>query len=159
MSERRTSKATPSWVALALGAAMTMASNTANAGGFSVLTGSRGAQTTDLPSPVRGLKAIYATKAGTEFTLGVVDISVGKRVSLKGGLHFSLGGFLGFDGSNKAAGPGIYGAFAYDIVCFGACVTFDYTQQIGFNARRQYSDPAGPVFSNFAFRVGVSLWN
>jgi len=146
-------------LALALVSASTLVSLHAQAGGFSLLTGTRGAQTTDVPSPLIGLKGIYASKSGTEFALGILDASIGKRWSLKSGLHFSLGGFVGYDIFSQGAGPGVYGAVAYDLVCLGACLTFDYTQQLGFNARRQYSAPAGPVFSSFAFRVGVSLWN
>jgi hypothetical protein len=145
--------------ALVLATALTLGRSPAQANGFSLLVGNRGAQTTDVPSPTLSLKALYATKAGTEFALGVFDASLGKRWSLKSGLHFSAGGFVGFDVFSQAAGPGIYGAVAYDLVCLGACLTFDYTQQLGFNARRRYSDPRGPVFSTFAFRAGISLWN
>ncbi len=130
----------------------------ARAEGFSLLVGNRGATTTDVPDAVLGLKLIYVSKGNTEMVIETLGFGIGKRASLKSGLHFSGGGAFTYEPQSGAAGPALTGALAYDLLCLGTCITAEFTQQIGYNVLPRASWVRRPVFSTFAFRMGVSAW-
>lgn len=91
----------------------------------------------------------YITAGLTEYSIGIPNISVGKRHKFANGAYVGAG--LGIVIGANGGGFGAYTSFGGDFFCSSSnwCFTPEYTQSISFS---------DPMVNPYALRMGVSRW-
>ena len=127
--------------------------------GLAVYGGAKGAATTDSAS-LTGFKALYVTDKGIGYYLDAFGAGVHKEIEITKSFRFTAGGYFSLSVPySDAVGPALSASVNYDLFCLWICVNAEVQQYLGHNWAPRTALIRSPIYSSFAFRLGVALWN